>query len=95
MFPLTNPHILQLERIGSQSTINYGTKTRVKAPGADKVVYLDIANFDCYDMIIGTPYMRQNGVLLDFLNDQVIVNGVATPATPIELLDTDGCLCQY
>jgi len=95
MFPLTNPHILQLGAIGSWSTINYSTKTRVKAPGADKIVYLDIANFDHYDMIIGTLYMRQNGVLLDFLNNQVIVNGVATPATPIELLDTDGCLHWY
>jgi len=93
VFPLTNPHILQLGTIGSQSTINYSTETRVKAPGADKIVYLDIANFDHYDMITGTPYMRQNGVLLDFLNDQVIVNGVATPATPIELLGTNGCLC--
>jgi len=67
----------------------------VKAPGANKAVYLDIANFDCYDMIIGTPYMRQNSVLLDFLNDQVTVNGVATLATPIEFLNTDGSLRQY
>ena len=36
---------------------------------------VDIANFDCYDMIVGTPLMRQNKVLLDFRTDKIVVNG--------------------
>ena len=95
VFPLENPHILQLGTVGSQSIVNYGTEVRVKAPGTDSTVYLDIANFDCYDMIIGMPYMRSNKVLLDFERNQVIVNGVATPATRMTLPDTDGRLRWY
>jgi hypothetical protein len=37
--------------------------------GAKGPIYMDIANFDRYDMIIGTPYMRHNKVQLDFEND--------------------------
>jgi hypothetical protein len=84
VFSLSNPHTLQLGMIGSRSTVNYGTESRVKAPGVEKITYLDIANFDCYDMIIGTPFMRQNKVQLDLETNQVIINGVATPATPVD-----------
>src|ERR1700733_769227 len=46
VFPLSNPHTLQLGTVGSQSTVNFGTKSRVVAPGIDKSIYLDIANFN-------------------------------------------------
>jgi hypothetical protein len=95
VFPLLDPHILQLGTIGSRSVVNYGTEVEVTAPGARGQIYMDIANFDRYDMIIGTPYMRHNKVQLDFENDQVIVNGVATPATKVTLADTDGRLRRY
>jgi hypothetical protein len=94
-FPLSNPHTLQLGTVGSRSTVNFGTETLVTAPGVNNTVYMDIANFDCYDMIISTPFMRANRVHLDFEHNQVIVNGVATPATKVELADTDGHLRWY
>jgi hypothetical protein len=95
VFPLLDPHILQLGMIGSHSVVNYGTEVEVTAPGARGQIYMDIANFNRYDMTIGTPYMRHNKVQLDFENDQVIVNGVATPAMKVTLADTDGRLHQY
>jgi hypothetical protein len=95
VFPLTNPHILQLGTIGSRSSVNYGTEVKVQAPGTNSIIYMDIANFDRYDMIIGTPFMRKNKVHLDFENDRIVINGIATPATPVELLDTDGQLRWY
>jgi hypothetical protein len=60
VFPLSNPHTLQLSTVGSQSTVNYGMETQVIAPGVNSTIYMDIANFDHYDMIIGTPFMRAN-----------------------------------
>jgi hypothetical protein len=60
MFPLSNPHTLQLGMVGSRSTVNYGTETLVRVSGVNSTVYMDIANFDHYDMIIGTPFMRAN-----------------------------------
>jgi hypothetical protein len=95
VFPLSNPHTLQLGTVGSRSTVNYGTETQVTAPGVNSTVYMDIANFDRYDMIIGTPFMRANRVHLDFENDRVIVNGVATRATKVQLNDTDTRLRRY
>ena len=89
IFPLSNPHVLQLGMIGSRSSVNYGTEIRVQAPAANSVIYMDIANFHCYDMIIGTLFMRKNKVHLDFENDRIVINGVASPATSIELLNTD------
>jgi hypothetical protein len=49
--------------------VNYGTEVDVTVLGAKGPIYMDIANFDCYNMIIGTPYMRHNKVELDFEND--------------------------
>jgi hypothetical protein len=95
VFPLLDPHVLQLGTIGSRSVVNYGTEVEVVAPGAEGPLYMDVANFDRYDMIIGTPYMRANKVHLDFENDQVIVNGVATAAMKVTLADTDGRLRRY
>jgi Retroviral aspartyl protease len=95
VFPLSNPHILQLGMIGSHCLVNYGTKVKVQTPGTNSIIYMDIANFDRYDMIIGTLFMRKNKVHLDFENDRIVINGVATPDTPIELLDTDGHLRWY
>ena len=87
-----NPHILQLGTVGSQATVNYGADVRLEAPGISDDTYVDIANFDRYDMIIGTPFMHKNKVILDFENKQVIVNGKPTPAVKILLDDSDGRL---
>jgi hypothetical protein len=95
VFPLTIPHMLQLGTIGSRATVNYGAEVEMKAPGISQSTYVDIANFDRYDMIIGTPFMHQNKVILDFENKQVIINGVATPATKVLLEDNDGRIRRY
>jgi hypothetical protein len=95
VFPLNDPHILQLGTIRSQSTVNYGTEVNVTTCSSNGMIYMDVVNFDRYNMIIGTPYMRANRVLLDFKNNQVIVNGVAISATKVMVNDTDGQLHQY
>ena len=95
VFPLSNPHTLQLGTVGSRSTMNYGMETLVTAPGINSTIYMDITNFDRYDMIVGTPFMRANRVHLDFEHNWVIVNGVAMPATKVKLADTDGRLRRY
>jgi hypothetical protein len=95
VFPLADPHILQLSTIGSCATINFGMEVKVETPGAKDFIYVDIVNFDRYDMIIGMPFMHKNKVLLDFEKNQVIVNGVATLAICVVLDKTDGWLCRY
>jgi hypothetical protein len=46
-------------------------------------------------MIIGTPFMQQNKVQLDLETNQVIINGVATPATPMDKRDIDKHIRRY
>ena len=95
VFPLLNPHTLQLGTVGSRSTVNYGTESWVVFSGVDQTIYLNVVNFDHYNIIIGTPFMWDNKVLLNFESSRVIINGVATPATPVEENDTNECVCQH
>ncbi|KAG5351816.1 hypothetical protein C0989_004808 [Termitomyces sp. Mn162] len=86
---LATPITLQLGTIGSCFIVNYGARVIMKAPGKNHNVYVDIANFDCYNIIIATPFMRTHKVFLDFVNDQVVIDGRATLAHKLELEDAD------
>ncbi|KAF9459063.1 hypothetical protein BDZ94DRAFT_1172409 [Collybia nuda] len=90
VFALEDPHILQLGTTGSRANVNYGLYTQIETQGTTTREYLDVANFDRYDMIVGTPYMYRNKVKLDFEKKCVVVNGVSVPATPVIMNDTDG-----
>ncbi len=57
--------------------------------------YVDIVNFDCYDMIIGMPFMRKNRVLLDFQDNCIIINGMSILAVKVEVKDSDSRLRCY
>ena len=88
---LLDPHILQLGTVGSRSSIKYGADTRVTLAGFDKSLYVDVANFNRYDMIMGTPFMRANKVMLDFGTNEIVVNGMRTKAKRV-ISNTDGHL---
>ena len=86
---LEDPHILQLGTIGSRSTIKYGADIDIKINNLETRTYVDIANFDRYDMIIGTPFLRKNKVILDFIKNVVIINGKELPAIKATAKDLD------
>ena len=46
--------------------INYGTYTTIKFGHWDVEEYFDIANVEYYDTILGTPFLRKMGIVLDF-----------------------------
>ena len=66
MFALEKPIALQLACIGSQLMINYGTHATIKIGRKVVEEYFDIANVDHYDVILGTPFLRKMGIVLDF-----------------------------
>ncbi|KAG6884362.1 hypothetical protein C0993_011797 [Termitomyces sp. T159_Od127] len=70
----------------------FGMEAKIKTSRPLTREYVDIANFDPYDMIIGTLFMCKNKVNLNFVNNRVIVNGVPLRAEKIVLADTDGHL---
>jgi len=80
---LEDPHVLQLGTVGSRSSIKYGADIDIDVNGEKMSLYVDIANFDRYEMIIGTPFMRRNKVLLDFDKNEVIVKGKRIPAVMV------------
>ncbi|KAG6887000.1 hypothetical protein C0992_001225 [Termitomyces sp. T32_za158] len=77
---LKEPLLLQLGTVGSRAAVQFGTQANVACAGVTTQEYLDVANFDCYDMIIGTLYMRKHRVILDFEKNKIVVGGQACPA---------------
>ena len=75
MFSLEQPIALQLACIGSQSMINYGTHVTIKL--CCKVVeeYFNIMNIEHYDAVLGTPFLRKMGIVLDFRSPGIIQIG--------------------
>jgi len=92
---LEDPYILQLGTVGSRSVIKYSANVSIKIADSAFISYVDVANFDRYDMIIGTPLLRKGKVLLDFINDQVVVNGKRIPAVKVQAKDLDPRLHRY
>ena len=66
MFALEKPIALQLACISSRSMINYRTHVTIKISRKVVKEYFDIANIEHYDMILGTPFLRKMGIVLDF-----------------------------
>jgi hypothetical protein len=74
---------LQLGCVGSQSKINYGTEDEVKFTSINCKTYLDVANLDRYDCILGTPFMRRHKIALDFGSNEIVIHGkLCVPALP-------------
>ncbi|KAG6901015.1 hypothetical protein C0995_002279 [Termitomyces sp. Mi166 len=89
---LSEPLMLQLGTVRSCAMVQFGVEVKIKALGHLTKEYVNIVNFDCYDMIIGTPFMRKNKVTLDFVNNKVIVNRMLLKAERIVLADMNGQL---
>lgn len=76
-------------------SVHFGIYIKVDAGGLAAQEYVDIVNFDWYDIIVGTPYMHKHGVVLDFKWSQVIVDRWSVPTVRVEADDTDGCMHRH
>ncbi|EIM79061.1 uncharacterized protein STEHIDRAFT_164046 [Stereum hirsutum FP-91666 SS1] len=81
---LDEPMTLQLGTVGSKSTINYGTHALAKMGTSSFEAYYDVANIDYYDAILGTPFLLQHKVILDFGKKAVEIDGQTYPALTLE-----------
>ena len=95
VFPLLNPHILQLGTVGSRASVNYGTYVHIMTHGESQEEYVDVVNFDHYDMIIGMPFMRARKVVLDFKKDMIRIGEQEISATKIMVPYTDDHIRRY
>ena len=74
VYELDNPVTLQLGCVGSRSKINYASTARVGFGSIDIDTYLDIANLDKYDTILGTPFLSKHGISLDFEHKEIVIH---------------------
>ncbi|KAG6863319.1 hypothetical protein C0995_007416, partial [Termitomyces sp. Mi166 len=49
---LSEPLMLQLGTVGSRAMVQFGAEVKIKASGHPTKEYVDIVNFNRYDMII-------------------------------------------
>ena len=83
IYMLEKPLTLQLGCTGSRSKINFGTESMIKSNLIAKNTYLDVANLDKYDSILGTPFLRKHSIMLDFENQEIVIRGKQhIPALP-------------
>ena len=81
---LAEPMTLQLGTIGSKSTIHYGAHATAGIGSDSFELYYDVANIDYYDAIMGTPFLVQHKVILDFGAHAVTIDGKTFPALTLE-----------
>ena len=82
---LEKPATLQLGCSGSRLKINFATIAVVEFGLTTAKNYLDIANLDKYDCILGTPFLRKHGISLDFQFQDIVIRGkLHIPALPEE-----------
>ena len=71
-FALEQPIALQLACIGSQSMIKYGTHAIIQIGCKVVKECFDVVNVEHYNMILGTPFLRKMGIILDFRSSGMI-----------------------
>lgn len=81
---LDEPMTLQLGTVGSKSTINYGTHATATMGNSSFESYYDVANIDYYDAILGTPFLLQHKVILDFGKRAIEIDGQVYQALSLE-----------
>ena len=80
---LDKPATLLLGCSGSRSKINFATIAVVEFGSTTAKSYLDIANLDKYDCILGMPFLRKHGISLDFQFQEIVIHGkLCIPALP-------------
>ncbi|KAI0037684.1 hypothetical protein FA95DRAFT_1506691 [Auriscalpium vulgare] len=59
VFQLKEPMTLQLGCVGSRSRVNFGTRSSVSMGNRNFPCFLDIVNIEHYDVILGTPFLKE------------------------------------
>ncbi|KIJ58717.1 hypothetical protein HYDPIDRAFT_67080, partial [Hydnomerulius pinastri MD-312] len=80
VYTLEQQIMLQLGCIGSRSKLSHGAHVSVCLGPIDARAYINIANIDRYDCILGVPFLREHGICIDFTIDTLRVRGATIPA---------------
>ncbi|KAI0027096.1 hypothetical protein K488DRAFT_6309, partial [Vararia minispora EC-137] len=84
-FALKEPIPLFLGCAGSRSTIQFGAFADAHiGPIRASNEYFDVVNVDRYDGILGVPFLRRHGFVLDFERREVRAGGQVIPILEVE-----------
>ncbi|KAI0038973.1 hypothetical protein FA95DRAFT_1504810 [Auriscalpium vulgare] len=83
VFQLKEPMTLQLGCVGSRSRVNFGTRSAVVIAGKTLPCFLDIVNIEHYDVILGTPFLKEYKTVLDFERNIVRIGDIEIPALTV------------
>ena len=72
---LVKPVTLQLGCSGSRSKVNFTSESRIEFASIAINTYLDIANLDKYDSILGTLFLWKHRIQLDFETQEIVICG--------------------
>lgn len=78
-FKLANPLPLQLACRGSRSKLQYGVNALIKADTHSAHEFLDVVNLDRYDCVLGIPFLRKHGAIVNLKENWISINGVVIP----------------
>ncbi|KAI0037554.1 hypothetical protein FA95DRAFT_1460080, partial [Auriscalpium vulgare] len=80
VFQLKEPMTLQLGCVGSRSRVNFGTHAAVFVQGNKLPCFFDIVNIEHYDVILGTPFLKEYKAVLDFEHNAVTLGTMVIKA---------------
>ncbi|KIJ53758.1 hypothetical protein M422DRAFT_242009 [Sphaerobolus stellatus SS14] len=88
-----------VQQLHSKSTVQYGLNAKILLSNEKYDEYFDIANVNYYDVILGTPFLHQFEILLDFKNNCVKLGKLSFPnrighITPIEADENENHLLK-
>jgi hypothetical protein len=66
MFELKNLIHLQMAMSGSRSSIQYGAHAELKVGDLKQQRYFDVVNLDRYQVILGTPFLKEHKIMLNY-----------------------------
>jgi hypothetical protein len=75
MFQLKTLLKLQMVTSGSCSIIKYGAKAELQVGGLKEQRYFDVVNLDHYQVILGTPFLKHHGVMLNYADHGSLMAG--------------------
>ena len=61
---------LQMATSGSRFVINFGAKAEIECGDYSQTHYFDVVNLDRYQVVLGTPFLKQHGVILNYVGSR-------------------------
>jgi hypothetical protein len=91
IFPLEQQLTLPFGCIGSRSKITHGGKSHLNIGSNTSKIYFNVPNIDCYDCILGIPFLCERKVILNFADQKIQIGDVKITLLEEIVLESRQC----